>query len=61
MSDHMVEDPMHKMEGDLHAQSVNSSAKADQWRDKLSEKQKREIERICGGIIEKHHDISLSS
>ena len=47
---------MHKMEGDLHAQSVNSSAKADQWRDKLSEKQKREIERICGGIIEKHHD-----
>ena len=60
MSDHMVEDPKHKMEGDLHTQSVNSSAKADQWRSKLTRDQKEEIDRICGGIVERHQNIGMN-
>ena len=59
MSDHMVEDPRHKMEGDLHAQSVNSSAKADQWRNKLTAIQREEIDKICRGTVDRHEKMTM--
>ena len=60
MSDHMVEDPRHKMEGDLHAQSVNSSAKADQWRSKLTQAQLAELDTVCGETIERHQEMRMT-
>ena len=59
MEDHMVEDPKHKQEGDLHTQSVNSSSKADLWRSKLTQIQLAELDRICGGTIERHQKMRM--
>jgi len=59
MAEHMVEDPKHRLEGDLHTQSVNSSAKAHQWKTKLSLKQLNEVERVCEELIEKHEKLSM--
>jgi len=59
MADHMVEDLRHNKEGDLHTQSVNSSTKVDQWKDKLSETELSEITRTCRRTIENHEKLSM--
>ena len=59
MLDHMVEDVKHNKAGDLHTQSVNSSAKVDQWKVKLSQKDLLEITNTCRETIEKHEKLSM--
>lgn len=59
MSDHMVEDLKHNREGDLHTQSVNSSAKVNQWRVKLSHADLAEVTKTCERTIESHEKLSM--
>ena len=59
MSDHMVEDLKHNKEGDLHTQSVNSSSKVSQWRDKLSQTQLAEIVESCGQTLKNHEKLTM--
>jgi hypothetical protein len=59
MSDHMVEDLKHNREGDLHTQSVNSSAKVNQWKVKLSKADLAEVTTTCGRTIQSHENLSM--
>ena len=56
----MVEDPRHNLEGDLHTQSVNSSAKADQWKKKMSKKQLEQISTVCGETIKNYQQLNMT-
>ena len=59
MADHMVEDMNHNKEGDLHTQSVNSSSKVDQWKQKLSKASLWELNKTCGRTIQNHVELSM--
>ena len=55
----MVENPKHNQEGDLHAQSVNSSSKADQWKDKMSKLELAQLNRFCGDTIRRYQQLQV--
>jgi len=59
MTDHMVDDPKHNKESDMHTQSVNSEEMIDKWKKKMKKEEREKVERECKTAIQTHEEFTM--